>query len=424
MTGLTKAVRGMHDILPEESASWQLLEQAVRGILESYGYREIRLPVVEKTELFERSIGDTSDIVSKEMYTFPDRNGEMLTLRPEGTAGCVRAVLERSLLRNLPARLWYSGQMFRHERPQKGRLRQFHQIGIETFGIPGPDIDAEILIMCARIWRMLGLDGLRLEINSLGNRETRENYRNTLLEYFMDHSSLLDAESRDRLDRNPLRILDSKVPEIRPLIEQAPSITDSLDGESAGHFTGLQELLDSAGISYRLNPRLVRGLDYYNRTVFEWISDNLGAQGTVCAGGRYDGLVEQFGGEPTPAIGFAMGLERLVMLANEAGFIKETTAADIYFIVASDTAVPAALTLAEQIRDALPQLRLLMHCGGGSFKSQFKKADRSGARLALIIGDNELADRKIGLKPLRSDESQTEAPWSELITAVSRQLGI
>ncbi len=414
----------MHDILPGESGYWKILEQAIHRVLESYGYQEIRLPVIEKTELFERSIGDTTDIVTKEMYTFPDRNGEMLTLRPEGTAGCVRAVLERGLIQNLPSRLWYAGQMFRHERPQKGRLRQFHQVGVETFGIPGPDIDAEIIIMCARIWRTLNLADLHLELNSLGNSATRNNYRNILLEYFHDHRQILDEDSLNRLKKNPLRILDSKNPDIQDLIRQAPSITSSLDAESSDHFRQLQELLGSAGISFQLNPRLVRGLDYYNRTVFEWVSHNLGSQGTICAGGRYDGLVSQFGGPETPAIGFAMGLERLVMLARGAGLVNKETLPDIYFIVASDQSVPAALSIAEEIRDEFPQIRLVMHCGGGSFKSQFKKADKSGAGLALIIGDDELAQQKIGIKPLRSGEKQTEVPWPELAGAIRCQLGI
>jgi len=414
VTSTLKAVRGMHDTLPEASPCWQFLEQTVKQVLTGYGYQQIRLPVVEKTELFERSLGETTDIVSKEMYTFADKSGEMLTLRPEGTASCVRAGLEHGLFQNPALRLWYTGPMFRHERPQKGRLRQFHQIGVETYGLAGPDIDAEIITMGTRIWKQLGLTDLELQLNSLGSSEARKNYRNILVEYFQDHKGSLDEDSLNRLDKNPLRILDTKNPDMQELVKAAPSITDSLDTESAEHFSTLQSLLGSVGIRYTLNPRLVRGLDYYNRTVFEWVTSQLGAQGTVCAGGRYDGLVENFGGPSVPAIGFGMGLERLVSLVENNPGARIDQTPQVYFIVASNSAMAAALTLSEQIRDEIPDLRLVMHCGGGSFKSQFKKADKSGAEIALIIGDNELAQQRIGIKPLRTESNQYDVAWSDL----------
>jgi histidyl-tRNA synthetase len=422
VTSTLKAVRGMHDTLPDASACWQFLEQTVNQVLTGYGYQQIRLPVVEKTELFERSLGETTDIVSKEMYTFADKSGEMLTLRPEGTASCVRAGLEHGLFQNPALRLWYTGPMFRHERPQKGRLRQFHQIGIETYGLAGPDIDAEIITMSARIWKLLGLDDLELQLNSLGSNEARRNYRDVLVEYFQGHRSLLDEDSLNRLEKNPLRILDSKNPDMQDLISKAPNITDSLDSESADHFTLLQSLLDAVGIRYSVNPRLVRGLDYYNRTVFEWVTNQLGAQGTVCAGGRYDGLVEKFGGPSTPAIGFAMGVERLVSLIENNPAARIEQAPQVYFIVASQNAMATALTLSEQLRNELPGLRLIMHCGGGSFKSQFKKADKSGAEIALIIGDNELAQQRIGIKPLRTESNQYEVAWADLVGTVRQIL--
>lgn len=409
-----KAVRGMHDILPEATPVWQFVERTITAILQRYGYQEIRLPVLEKTELFERSIGEETDIVSKEMYSFTDRSGERLTLRPEGTAGGVRAGLEHGLFHNTSRRLWYMGPMFRHERPQKGRTRQFHQIGVEAFGLRGPDVDAELIIMCARFWRELGLEGLQLEINTLGTPESRLEYRRVLADYFREHKDNLDEDSRRRLDSNPLRILDSKNVDMQPLIGAAPAMTDYLDGESLDHFTRLKELLDAAGVAYRVNPRLVRGLDYYNRTVFEWLTDKLGAQGAVCAGGRYDGLVEYFGGKPTPAIGFAMGLERLIGLLAASGTSYDAPLPHVYFIVAGETAVDAAIRLAEECRDRLPALRLLMHCGGGSLKSQFKKADKSGADIAVILGDDELQRRIVAVKPLRIDGEQFEVDWQAL----------
>lgn len=417
-----KAVRGMHDILPDATPAWQFVEQTITAILQRYGYQEIRLPVLEKTELFERSIGEETDIVSKEMYTFTDRSGESLTLRPEGTAGGVRAGLEHGLFHNTSRRLWYMGPMFRHERPQKGRTRQFHQIGVEAFGLAGADVDAELIIMCARFWRELGLDGLQLEINTLGTPESRQQYRRVLTDYFRDHKDKLDEDSRRRLDSNPLRILDSKNKELRGLIEAAPVMTDYLDTESLDHFTRLKELIDAAGVAYRFNPRLVRGLDYYNRTVFEWLTDKLGAQGAVCAGGRYDGLVEYFGGKPTPAIGFAMGLERLIGLLEASEASYDTPQPHVYFVVAGETAVDAAMRLAEECRDRLPALRLLMHCGGGSLKSQFKKADKSGADIAVILGDEEVRRRVAAIKPLRMDGEQIEVDWAALPGTLEQML--
>jgi histidyl-tRNA synthetase len=419
-----KAVRGMHDTLPEDTPTWRLLEHTVIAILARYGYEEIRLPVVEKTELFERSIGEQTDIVSKEMYTFEDRNGDRLTLRPEATAGCVRAALEHGLLHNTGQRLWYMGPMFRHERPQQGRTRQFHQIGVEVFGLAGPDIDAEIIIMGARFWKELGINGLRLEINTLGEPDARKRYRDTLVDYFSARVKELDEDSRRRLDSNPLRILDSKNPAMQKVIENAPAMTEFLDTESAGHFARLRELLDAAGVSFRINPRLVRGLDYYNRTVFEWSTDKLGAQGTVCAGGRYDGLVAHFGGRPTPAIGFAVGLERLLELLQEERGGAAVQHPHAYFICVGEEAVTAALRLAEDLRDALPRLRLLTHCGGGSLKSQLKKADKSGAGLALILAEDELQRQVVAIKPLRGDTPQFEAPWTKLAQALDEALDL
>ena len=424
MTSTIKAVRGMHDILPDSSPVWQFLEQTVNQVLTAYGYQQIRLPVVEKTELFERSLGETTDIVSKEMYTFTDKSGELLTLRPEGTASCVRAGLEHGLFQNPALKLWYTGPMFRYERPQKGRFRQFHQIGIETYGLAGPDIDAEIITMGMRIWKQLGLDNLELQINSLGSNESRKNYRNTLVEYFQSYRDKLDEDSLNRLDKNPLRILDSKNPDMQDLVKAAPVITDSLDAESAEHFATLQQLLNAVNVPFSINPRLVRGLDYYNRTVFEWITSELGAQGTVCGGGRYDSLVEKFGGPSAPAIGFGMGLERLVSLIENKAEARVNRLPHLYFIVASNNAMAAALSLSEHLRNDIPGLRLVMHCGGGSFKSQFKKADKSGAEIALIIGDNELAQQKIGIKPLRSEEAQSEVSWSGLAGSIRGKLHI
>lgn len=422
MSNSLQAIRGMNDILPDQSAAWQFVEKILRDVLVSYGYKEIRLPIVEKTELFKRSIGEVTDIVEKEMYTFDDRNGDSLTLRPEGTASCVRACIQNGLLQNQTRRLWYMGPMFRHERPQKGRYRQFHQVGVEVFGLAGPDIDAELLLMTSRLWQRLGLNGLTLQLNSLGTSAARAHYRDDLVVYFRCHQAELDTDSQRRLETNPLRILDSKNPDMQGLIEGAPRLADYLDSESREHFTKLCKLLDEAGVQYKINPRLVRGLDYYGRTVFEWVTDQLGAQGTVCAGGRYDGLVEWLGGKPVPAIGFALGLERLLALLETQAVALPADEVDIYLILAGEAAVVKGLILAEQIRDDLPGVRLLMHCGGGSFKSQFKKADKSGAAFALILGEEELENGKIGIKPLRATGDQQSVSVDTLIPKVRELL--
>ena len=410
-----QAIRGMHDILPDQSRLWQFLEDRVRGVLDGYGYREIRTPVLEQTDLFKRSIGEVTDIVEKEMYSFPDRNGDSLTLRPECTAGCVRAGIEHGLFHNQTQRVWYRGAMFRHERPQKGRYRQFHQIGAEAFGLDGPDIDLEMILITSRFWRELGLDGLELQLNTLGTSQERAIYRQELVAYLSQHESTLDDESRRRLQTNPLRILDSKNPEMKDLIEGAPALLDSLGGESMAHFEALCGGLDTAGVSYVVNPRLVRGLDYYARTVFEWVTNRLGAQGTVCAGGRYDGLVEQLGGRPTPAVGFAMGVERLISLLEERQSELQLASPHAYIVLMGDEAQAKGPVFAERLRDELPGLRLISHCGGGSFKSQFKKADKSGAHYALVLGDNELAKGVVSVKFLRTADEQQEYDQRALI---------
>ena len=413
-----QSIRGMNDLLPEESALWQYLESAVREVLAGYGYQEIRFPIVEQSELFKRSIGEVTDIVEKEMYTFDDRNGESLTMRPEGTASCVRACLQNSLLDNQQIqRLWYHGPMFRYERPQKGRLRQFHQIGVESFGVATPDVDAELILMTARLWKRLGIsEYLTLELNSIGNLEARENYKVALVDYLSQHFEQLDEDSQRRLESNPLRILDSKSAQTQALLDQAPALADYLDDESSDHFDELRGVLDAAGIGYSINPRLVRGLDYYSKTVFEWTTDQLGAQGTVCAGGRYDGLVAQLGGKPTPAIGFAMGLGRLSLIVQVLNKVPDSinNNPDVYFVVAGDKAKAAAFQLSEQLRDKIPSLKLQLHCGGGSFKSQFKKADKSGASIALIIGDNEAEQGVVNVKWLRNDIEQNTVNNGEL----------
>ncbi|KAA1173883.1 histidine--tRNA ligase [Marinobacter salinexigens] len=420
-----QAIRGMNDILPEQTPVWQYLESTVRGVLAQYGYQEIRMPIVEQTDLFKRSIGEVTDIVEKEMYTFEDRNGDSLTLRPEGTAGCVRAAEEHGLLFNQTRRLWYTGPMFRHERPQKGRYRQFHQIGVECFGMDGPDIDAELLILTSRLWKALGLSThTRLEINSIGTSEARKVYRQALVDYLSQFKEDLDADSQRRLATNPLRILDSKDQATRKILENAPSLDDYLDEESREHFDRLKSLLDAAGVTYTVNPALVRGLDYYGKTVFEWITESLGAQGTVCAGGRYDGLVEQLGGKPTRAVGFAMGVERLILLLETLNLIPESvnSDADVYVTAMGDNAVASAMALAENLRTALPGKTVITHCGGGSFKSQMKKADRSGARYAVILGDNEIENGTAGLKPLRAAEDQREVGQAELASVLADAL--
>ena len=405
-----QSIRGMNDILPTETPLWQYLEAKIRDVLSHYGYSEIRFPIVEHTELFKRSIGEVTDIVEKEMYTFEDRNGDSLTLRPEGTASCVRACDQNGLLHNQIQRLWYTGPMFRHERPQKGRLRQFHQVGVETFGMTGPDIDAELILLSARLWRELGIsDALTLELNSIGNAESRAKYRQALDDYLSEFKDQLDEDSLRRLGSNPLRILDTKDPKTREILLAAPVLADYLDEVSRAHFQGLCARLDAAGIPYKLNPQLVRGLDYYGLTVFEWTTDKLGAQGTVCAGGRYDGLVEQLGGKPTPAVGFAMGIERLCLLLETLAVAPKMPAlADVFIVSLGEKAEIAALTLAEALRTAIPGARVLINCGGGSFKSQFKKADKSGATVAIVLGEDELARSVAAVKSLRDSQSEQQ----------------
>ena len=411
----------MHDIVPADIGEWQRLEAAVRAVFAQYGYSEIRVPVVEKTELFSRSIGVATDVVDKEMYTFEDRNGDLLSLRPEGTAGVVRAVLQSGLLYAAPLRLWYQGPMFRRERPQKGRTRQFHQVGAEVFGAPGPDVDAELLLMCRRLWGMLGLDGLTLELNSLGSADERAAYRDTLQAWLLDHAEQLDKDTLERARSNPLRVLDSKDPAVQELLADAPLLDDVLGEESRAHFAGVCAVLDQAGQAYTLNPRLVRGLDYYSHTVFEWTTRELGAQGTVCAGGRYDGLVELLGGKPWPGIGWALGQERVVELMKQAGG-SAAAAPHCYMVLAGEEAGRAGLALAERLRDALPALRIECNAAGGSFKAQFKRADRSGARLALVLGEDELARREITIKPMRRDTDQQQVHMDSLAAWLERWL--
>jgi len=411
-----QAIRGMNDLLPDQSPAWQQVESTIRRVAASYGYSEIRMPVLENTALFKRSIGEVTDIVEKEMYTFDDRNGESLTLRPEGTASCVRAGNQHGLLYNQIQRLWYMGPMFRYERPQKGRYRQFHQFGIETFGLSGADADAEVILLSARLWKAFGIaDQVELQLNSLGSNEARARYRDALRDYLAQYQEQLDEDSKRRLDSNPLRILDSKDETTQSLLADAPRLSDYWDDESREHFAQLRARLDEAGINYTLNERLVRGLDYYNRTVFEWVTTALGAQGTVCAGGRYDGLVEQLGGKATPAVGFAMGMERLVLLLQEQDKLNPRRAVDAYLMPLGEQAELKAPAIAEQLRDALPELRLVTHCGGGAMKKQIKKADKSGAEVALIVGENELAEQQVTVKPLRSDAEQTTLSHAELV---------
>ncbi len=414
-----QSIRGMNDLLPEETPVWQYLEAQLRGLLARYAYSEIRFPILEQTELFKRSIGEVTDIVEKEMYTFQDRNGDSLTLRPEGTASCVRACEQNGLLYNQVQRLWYSGPMFRHERPQKGRLRQFHQVGVEAFGMSGPDIDAELIMLSARLWKQLGIhSGLTLELNTLGSSDSRQAYRDALVAYLRPLHDQLDEDSQRRLDSNPLRILDSKVAATQDLLAGAPVFDDYLDGDSRAHFTELRSMLDTVGIEYVLNPKLVRGLDYYGLTVFEWTTDLLGAQGTVCAGGRYDGLVEQLGGKSTPAVGFAMGIERLCLLLEATGNLPEKFAqADVYVIASGTLAQRQALSLAETLREAT-RFQVLTHCGGGSFKSQFKKADKSGAKVALVIGEEEAEAGFVQLKWLRDPQAEQQRLSQDALVGV------
>jgi histidyl-tRNA synthetase len=413
----------MNDILPDVSGTWRYLETVVRDIVQSYGYDEIRLPLLEQTELFRRSIGEVTDIVEKEMYTFDDRNGESLTLRPEATASVVRAGITNGLLHNQRQKLWTMGPMFRYEKPQKGRYRQFYQFDVEALGYEGPDVDAELIIMCARMWRALGLSRLTLEINTLGTSESRANYRESLVEYFSGVKSELDDDSIRRLEQNPLRILDSKNPDMQAIVAAAPVMIDFLDQESSEHFQELKGLLDAAGVAYTVNPRLVRGLDYYSRTVFEWVTDALGSQGAVCSGGRYDGLVEKLGGKPTPAVGWAMGIERFVALFEACGGEAPADDADVYVVAVGDSTLEQAFAMAERLRDEVVGIKVELNLGGGSFKSQLKRADKSNAEYALILGEQEIADRRAGLKPLRSTEDQSSVAFDELPATLAKLLG-
>jgi histidyl-tRNA synthetase len=416
-----QSIRGMNDLLPDQSPTWQYLESVIGDVLARYSYREIRFPILEQTELFKRSIGEVTDIVEKEMYTFEDRNGDSLSLRPEGTASCVRACNQNGLLHNQIQRLWYTGPMFRHERPQKGRLRQFHQVGVEAFGLNGPDIDAELLLITARLWQALNIDqAVTLQINSLGTSADRKVYRAALVDYLSARHDQLDEDSQRRLHSNPMRILDSKNADTQALLNDAPVLQDYIDSESKAHFNQLRAMLDAADIRYEINPRLVRGLDYYSKTVFEWVTSSLGAQGTVCAGGRYDGLVEQLGGKPCPGVGFAMGMERLVLLLDELGVVPDSVAqtVDLYLVAVGDVG-QQALVLGENLRSHCPTQRLQTNCGGGSFKSQMKKADKSGASIALILGEDEAANNKVGVKFLRQDRPQETVDQDQLANLIN-----
>lgn len=419
-----QAIRGMNDYLPADTAVWQRIENSLKQVLGGYGFSEIRLPIVEHTPLFKRAIGEVTDVVEKEMYTFDDRNGESLTLRPEGTAGCVRAGIEHGLLYNQEQRLWYMGPMFRYERPQKGRYRQFYQLGAEVFGLQGPDIDAELIMMTARWWKVLGIaEHVELELNSIGSLDARANYREALVSFLEQHKSVLDEDCLRRMYTNPLRVLDSKNPDVQKLLNDAPQLHDYLDAESREHFQGVCQLLDDAGIAYRINQRLVRGLDYYNRTVFEWVTSSLGAQGTVCAGGRYDGLVEQLGGRATPAVGFAMGLERLVLLVQSVvPDFEPVSKVDVYVISSGQGVQSAAMQLAESLRDQAPRLKIMTNFGGGNFKKQFARADKSGAKIALVLGEDEVSNRQVVIKNLTNGEQKLvshEDVLAELQAALS-----
>jgi histidyl-tRNA synthetase len=412
----------MHDILPADMPVWNLLEDEYRALVESYGYRQIRTPIVERTALFARSIGEVTDIVEKEMYSFDDRNGDSLSLRPENTASVVRAGLQAGLLHDQQQRLWYYGPMFRYERPQKGRYRQFHQFGAEIFGIAGADIEAELILLAARFWKRLGLEHIDLQINSLGSSECRKRFRELLVEYFRDHLVELDDDSKRRLESNPLRILDSKNPDMQTLIEAAPALRESLDTQSRDHFAELTDILDQTGVGYEVNQRLVRGLDYYSHTVFEWVTESLGAQGTVCGGGRYDGLVEQLGGKANHAAGFSMGCERLVSMLIDQQLAPPEAGCDAYLMMRGDGSVARAQQLAESMRDELPHLQLVVHAGAGSFKSQMRKADKSGAKIAIIIGESEMAAGTVAVKFLRQQREQVEISQTKIVTQLASLL--
>ena len=418
-----RSIRGMPDITPDQTALWREVETRLNGVLDAYGYEEIRFPLLEKTALFSRTIGEVTDIVEKEMYSFEDRNGESITLRPEGTAGCVRACIQNGLLNQQSQKLWYRGPMFRYERPQKGRQRQFHQLGLECFGLHGPDIDAEIIALTARIWRALGIsEAVQLEINSLGSPVSRAAHRQALVDYFRQHANQLDEDSQRRLESNPLRILDSKNPDMQELNEAAPRLLDFLEPDCREHFEHFCGLLEGMGIGYQLNQRLVRGLDYYSRTVFEWTTSALGAQGTVCGGGRYDGLVKQLGGPDVPALGFAIGIERLLMLVQEVNPELIGAGHRGLFIVVDPAYTAQAMVIAETLRNQLPGMPVLQHLGGGSFKSQFKKADRSGARYALVLGENEIGSKQVSLKDLREEKPQQQLSLEELCAFLRQEL--
>ena len=417
-----QAIRGMNDCLPEQTPTWQYAETTLRQLMQAYGYAEVRMSIMEVTGLFRRAIGEVTDVVEKEMYTFDDRGGDSITLRPEGTAGCVRAGIEQGLLYNQERRLWYMGPMFRYERPQKGRYRQFHQFGVEVFGLNGPDIDAELIMLTARLWKQLGVsEHLVLQLNSLGQLEERAAYRQALVAYLEQHQEQLDEDSQRRLHTNPLRVLDSKNPQVQALLQDAPVLSDYFGEATQAHFKGLTDLLTAAGIAFEINPRLVRGLDYYNLTVFEWVTESLGAQGTVCGGGRYDGLVEQLGGKATPAVGFAMGMERLILLLETLEQVETAPAlADIYLVIMGEQSQAAGLVLAEQVRDALPNVRVMSHCGGGSVKKQLKRADKSGAAIALMLGEDEIAKGVVTLKYLRDQGEQQTLAVNDMIEQLKK----
>lgn len=418
-----QTVTGMKDVLPQESPLWQKVEHILKSTVSSYGYSEVRMPIVESTSLFVRSIGEVTDVVEKEMYTFDD-NGDSLSLRPEGTAGCVRACIEHGIIHNQERRLWYTGPMFRHERPQKGRYREFHQFGVEIFGVSQPEMDAEVILLTSRIWKKFGIqDRLVLELNSLGSSEERARYRDSLVEFLRAHEDVLDEDCRRRMYTNPLRVLDTKNQDIQKLLAEAPKLSDCFGDETKQHFGRLKEILDANGIAYRINERLVRGLDYYNNTVFEWVTDALGAQGTVCGGGRYDGLVEQLGGQPSPAVGFAIGLERFVLLLQTIGYSDVENTVDVFFCAQGDEAVKQSFAICESIRNDIPDLRLMLNCSGGNFKKQFKRADKSGAAYALVLGETELADGIIGIKNLRQESEQINVKLSELTNELKKFLG-
>jgi len=419
---IIQAIRGMNDCLPSASPLWQKVEGTIKDVLSAYSYSEVRMPIVEMTHLFQRAIGEVTDVVEKEMYSFEDRNGDSLSLRPEGTAGCVRSAIQNGLVYNQEQRLWYMGPMFRHERPQKGRYRQFHQVGVEVFGLDGPDIDAELIIMTARLWKKLGIDQhVHLELNSIGSLEARKVYREKLIAYLEERMDELDEDAKRRMYTNPLRVLDSKNERVQAALVDAPELTDYLDEESQAHFAGLCQLLDAAGIAYKINPRLVRGLDYYNRTVFEWMTDSLGAQGTVCGGGRYDGLVEQLGGHATKAVGFAMGLERLVLLMETLGLTEVRRKVDVYVVTMGENSLSAGMLLAEKLRNGIDDIRVMTHFGGGNFKKQFKRADKVGAKIALVLGEEEIANQEVTVKNLQ-EGAQEKIAQKDLIATITKLL--